>query len=464
MGRYIVTNPDKTGDLRGLWDVLPYRSKTGGTAPGMKNKEINGKESDTEISWKFPKKKPTEKQERMMAARVTEIGLRSVWGNFVYSFGGKYYLQQDGGPIGARVTMAASRIVMYDWSCHYRVILENICLWAPILRGYVDDNRQYNTRMYPGLRFDDTRKEFTMRPELVKADKENNDLKSVTKRMEIECRKAMNSINPDIQFTTETVYDFPKERLETLDTVIWIEEGGILRHSYFQKRMKTPYVIMQASAMASQQKFSILSNELMRRLGNTDHLVEHEEKIEIVEQFIKEMKNSGYDRKAAREAVMSGLRGLRKRKERREKEGGSFYRTAKETLPIRMRKKLLESTTWYREEEENEMVEEGNTEIRREFTESSWEAQTQDVKGKGGGPESRKIKSGRITKKGGGRGKKTQTKAVMFVPFTRGSQLAKKMRETEQLMEQMSGYTSKIAERGGTKLENILVKTTLSAM
>ena len=34
----------------------------------------------------------------------------------------------------------------------------------------------------------------------------------------------MNSINPDIQFTTDTVYDFPKERLETLDTVIWIEE------------------------------------------------------------------------------------------------------------------------------------------------------------------------------------------------------------------------------------------------
>ena len=73
------------------------------------------------------------------------------------------------------------------------------------------------------------------------------------------------------------------------------------------------------------------------------------------------------------------------------------------------------------------------------------------MKGKGGGPESRKIKSGRITKKGGGRGKKTQTKAVMFVPFTRGSQLAKKMRESEQLMEQMSGYKFKIVERGGDK-------------
>ena len=60
------------------------------TAPGMKNKEINSKEADTEVSWKFPKKKTTDIKRRKMAARVTEIGLRSVWGNFVYCFWGKY--------------------------------------------------------------------------------------------------------------------------------------------------------------------------------------------------------------------------------------------------------------------------------------------------------------------------------------------------------------------------------------
>jgi hypothetical protein len=178
----------------------------------------------------------------------------------VYSFGGKFYLQRDGGPIGARVTMAASRIVMYDWSCHYRVILENICLWAPILRGYVDDNRQYTTKMLPGMRFDEVKKEFKLRTELVEEDKGNNDLESATSRMETECRKAMNSINPDIQFTTETAYDFPNGRLATLDTEVWVEEGGILRHSYYQKGIKTPFLLMQASAMASQQKFSILSH------------------------------------------------------------------------------------------------------------------------------------------------------------------------------------------------------------
>ena len=343
---------------------------------------------------------------------------------------------------------------MYDWSCHYRVMLENICLWAPILKGYVDDNRQYTTKMTPGMRFDDNKKVFSLREELVEQDRGNNDLESATRKMEIECRKAMNSINPDIQFTTETAYDFPQGRLHTLDTDIWVEDGGILRHSYYQKEMKTPFLLMQASAMASQQKFSILSNELMRRLGNTDLLVKHNEKMEIVERFVREMKNSGYERRAAREAVMSGLRGIKKRRERREKEVVNFYRSAKETLAERMRKKLLESTTWYKEDE-------GNNEQREktEFTKSSWEGNAGDD-GEGGAREKKRygVRGGRISKPKGKGGNTGQAKAVMFVPFTKGSQLARRMRVSELTMEQMSGYKLKVVERGGIKLEHILVK------
>ena len=36
----------------------------------------------------------------------------------------------------------------------------------------------------------------------------------------------------------------------------------------------------------------------------------------------------------------------------------------------------------------------------------------------------------------------------MFVPFTKGSQLARRMRESELTMEQMSGYKLKVVERG----------------
>ena len=69
---------------------------------------------------------------------------------------------------------------------------------GPILKGYVDDNRQFTTKMLPGVRFDEEMKQFSHRSELIEAEKENNDLETATKRMETECRKAMNSINPDI--------------------------------------------------------------------------------------------------------------------------------------------------------------------------------------------------------------------------------------------------------------------------
>ena len=53
---------------------------------------------------------------------------------------------------------------------------------------------------------------------------------------------------------------------------------------------------------------------------------------------------------------------------------------------------------------------------------------------------------------------KEHVKAVMFVPYTVGSKLAKKMREAENTMQEMTGYRLKIVERAGTKLEDVLTK------
>ena len=49
-------------------------------------------------------------------------------------------------------------------------------------------------------------------------------------------------------------------------------------------------------------------------------------------------------------------------------------------------------------------------------------------------------------------------KAVMFVPYTVGSILAKQMRDAENTLQSMTGYRLKIVERAGTKLEDILTK------
>ena len=86
-------------------------------------------------------------------------------------------------------------------------------------------------------------------------------------RMSRICKDAMNSVSQDLQFTTEAPEDFKESKLPTLDFKLWLVSGIIL-HTYFEKEMRTPFVIMKRSAMSEQQRMSILSNELIRRLSN----------------------------------------------------------------------------------------------------------------------------------------------------------------------------------------------------
>ena len=51
-----------------------------------------------------------------------------------------------------------------------------------------------------------------------------------------------------------------------------------------------------------------------------------------------------------------------------------------------------------------------------------------------------------------------KTKCVMFVPFTRGSELAKRLRKAEEQLAEMTGTKVKIVERAGTSLADTLTK------
>ena len=85
--------------------------------------------------------------------------------------------------------------------------------------------------------------------------------------------------------------------------------------------------------MAHQQKYQILANELNRRLTNIQReTIPKEEINQKIEQFIKELKNSGYDRNQAKEIVTSGIRGWRNRIRKRKRQNEEFYRLAEETV------------------------------------------------------------------------------------------------------------------------------------
>ena len=445
--RYVLVNKRYTSDLACLWGILPFRRKDKGTAPGMKSKDINSKKGDIEKQWIFPKK-PTDQQIREIQARCAEIATRFLFQNFCYKFQGNTYLQSKGGPIGARVTMAAARIVMSDWGEEWRKLIEAAGVKLPQLDGYVDDVRNRSTSLRFGTKWNDNEKKFTWtREDMVEDKRRKYEEKETTNaRMAKLCLPAINSVNRDLVFTAEIPEDFKDNKLPTLDFFLWLEKRGLLNHSFFQKPMKTPLVLMAQSAMSDNQRHSILAQELIRRLSNTNHEVEDiEERTTIMETFIQQLKSSGYTRKVTREIVVSGTTGWKRKIRRRQEDGLDFYRSAKSTLAKRCRKKLLEKANWFKAKRKRE---DDHQEERKASPKKRIRLGHQD----------RDQEQIQDRNKDNTNSMKENVKAVMFVPFTEGSALAKRMREAESNLQEMTGYRLKIVERAGTKLEDILDK------
>ena len=299
---------------------------------------------------------------------------------------------------------------------------------VPLCRGYVDDGRQGTSKMKEGTRFNKEKKKFEAKEEWKEEDRMLGE--TTLTRMSRVCREAMNGINDDLKFTTETSEDYKDGKLPTLDFAAEVNRG-IISHTYYEKPMKTQLVLMARSAMGQSQKYQIMSNELIRRLEKVSEGMPRKEVTRIIEQYTRQLKNSGYCRKEAREVIVSGVKGHKKRRAARMRQaGGKCYRKAASTLKSRCKKKLTAKTTWYKQKRQKEKA------AWDEEDEEEWKREERLVE--------KEIQGS------------TKVKAVIFVPQTKGSRLAKSLREKELELEKLSGWRFKIVERAGEKLENIL--------
>ena len=210
-------------------------------------------------------------------------------------------------------------------------------------------------------------------------------------------------------------------------------ENGLLKFSYFEKPMKTQLVLMRRSAMGENQRMDILSNELVRRISNIGENIPLGEVIDTIDNFTRQLKNSEYERKQIKNIIVSGMRGFQNKQERRKRAGEKFYRLAEDTLVTRTKKKLTEKTNWFRKRKKKEI---GNLKIGKKKGQN----RAGEKRSHGGEDEGR-------------------AKAVIYVPHTHGSRLAKAMREKENELEKLTGYRVKIVEKAGDPLERIIVKS-----
>ena len=256
-----------------------------------------------------------------------EIAVRFFFSNFTYSFGGKTYIQCYGGPIGARLTMCVARIVLQQWREDFQRILNRAEIEEKLSRIYVDDNRTVLSYLKEGMRFNERVGVFEFKERWKKEDSERD---KVSRTLE-EIGKAMNYVNDDLKFTIEREADFENGRLPTLAFEIWSTKEGI-RHSYYEKGMRSQILTQKRSSQAENSKFSILTNELARRFEMLDSKIDTEEKTSIVDHFTQQLWNSGYSWQQIREVVVSSIKGFERKELHKREKKIERYRTSEMSL------------------------------------------------------------------------------------------------------------------------------------
>ena len=137
--RYVALNWDKNTCLKSsLARILPRRRGSRGTRPGITGTGPRGKERGDQEQWIFPHVvlTPVEKKE-LIATVVTE----NLFKKHYYSFGGKKYHQQKGGPIGLRGTCAVARVAMQLFDVKWKEKLQKFGIFFWMLARYMDDGR-----------------------------------------------------------------------------------------------------------------------------------------------------------------------------------------------------------------------------------------------------------------------------------------------------------------------------------
>ena len=203
--------------------------------------------------------------------------------------------------------LAAAMLVMQDFFEKYENILLRADLTITLLRVYVDDGRQVTSLLRKGLRYSLEEEGFVWSKEAEQEDKakekEGESREAFMARL---CLPAMNGINPDLTFTVETAEDFRGNKLPTLDFNLYMKDDMRLTHGYYETEMKSQMVVGRELAMGTRQKFSILSNEIARRLYSIEEIgieEKEEEQMEVMEDYTRQLKNSGWSRKEALQII-----------------------------------------------------------------------------------------------------------------------------------------------------------------
>ena len=348
--KYVAMNMTEVeARISPLRRVLPWRTKTGGARPGVTGEGALGPGGKEDKLWTTPDTMPTEVEKRMIVAAVMRIGVIVMMNSHIYTFGGKFFHQKKGGPIGLRATCAVARVTMLDWDRKWMAVLERNNIKLEDQGRYMDDIRAFLHEFKAGWRWWEGGLYWCKQWEVEDREGGRTGLARTTTILE----DTMRGVYHFLRMTMENEEDFSDNRLPTLDLNIWVKEDNMVVFVFFEKTMCTNQVLHKDTALAEDTKISSLTAEVRRRMLNTSELLPMEERTRVLDNFSQNMTNSGWSTEKTRDIIIAGLKGYEKMValDKLPLEGGHkpLHESAAYSSGARARKKLTQKSTWFKD-------------------------------------------------------------------------------------------------------------------
>ena len=355
----------------------------------------------------------------MVIATVIQIATEAMFQHHYYGFAGKKFQQKEGGPIGLRGTCTIARLAMQVFDKKWGKLVEKAGLKIDLYARYMDDGR---ICMYPlkrGWRWDGEDLVYCKRWEL---EDSKESLLSITVRA---LQESMKDVASYLNFTYETGMDFEDGWLPTLDTNLKVDSNNQVLYKYYEKPTTTNTTIRMTTAMAENPKMQCLSNDLVRRLLNTQEDLPSRFRAEVVDSYGVKLLTSGYSLDQTRKILVNGMKGYAAKVTRRKMVRRRIHLTASESAHGRRKKRLLGASSWYKDKQRLQM--DSSTTTRSNGGEVTYSSPLDS-------------------------GKNMVTRAVLFVEQSPMGELAKQLKEQIRRLEPILGYKLRVVERTGKNI------------
>ena len=167
---------------------------------------------------------------------------------------------------------------------------------------YMDDGRVFLYPIKAGCRWKDGELQYSDKWRL--EDEEKSGLEITRKVIE----GSMQEVMKFLRFTTE-IGEGEGMWLPTLDLQIRVEVTNKISYLYYEKPTTTNVMVQKKTALDENSKHQSLSNDLIRRLGNTDENQGAEVMAKVIDNFGVKVLTSGYNITQARKITINGIRG-----------------------------------------------------------------------------------------------------------------------------------------------------------